>query len=128
VDVISVITSVVPALRKEKTEMPLYMTQFAYTSDAWAALVKKPQNREEVLRALIEKLGGRMVSFYYAFGEYDGMFVSEMPDETTVTAAILAAVSPGHVKAVKTTVLLTTEQTMEAMRKAGAQSYQAPER
>jgi len=106
--------------------MPLYMTQFAYTSEAWAALVKKPQNREEVLRALIEKLGGRMVSFYYAFGEYDGVFVSEMPDETTVTAAVLAAISPGHLKAVKTTVLLTTEQTMEAMRKAGAQKYHAP--
>ena len=108
--------------------MPLYMTQFAYTSDAWAALVKNPQNREEVLRALIEKLGGRLVTFYYAFGEYDGVFVSEMPDETTVTAAVLAAISPGHVKAVKTTVLLTTEQTMEAMRKAGTQSYQAPGR
>ncbi len=106
--------------------MPLYMTQFAYTSEAWAALAKKPQNREEVLRALIEKLGGRLVSFYYAFGEYDGVFISEMPDEATITAAILAAISPGHVKAVKTTVLLTTEQTMAAMSKAGTQSYQAP--
>src|SRR5260370_41211245 len=104
--------------------MPLYMTQFAYTSEAWAALVKNPQNREEVLRALIEKLGGRLVTFYYAFGEYDGVFVSEVPDETTVTAAILAAISPGHVKAVKTTVLLTTAQAMEAMRKAGTTSYQ----
>jgi uncharacterized protein with GYD domain len=128
VDVISVIASVVLARRKEKTEMPLYMTQFAYTSDAWTALVKDLQNRETVLRALIEKLGGRLVSFYYALGEYDGVFVSEMPDETTVTAAVLTAVSPGHVKAVKTTVLLSTEQTMEAMRKAGAQSYQAPGR
>lgn len=106
--------------------MPLYMTQFAYTPEAWAALVKNPQNRENVLRTLIEKLGGRMVSFYYCFGEYDGVFVSEMPDETTITAAILAAISPGHVKAVKTTLLLTTEQTMEAMRKAGQQVYQAP--
>ncbi len=106
--------------------MPLYMSQFAYTSDAWSALVKNPQNREDVLRALIEKLGGRLVSFYYCFGEYDGVFISEMPDETTVTAAILAAVSPGHVKAIKTTILLTTAQTMEAMRKAGAQTYQGP--
>jgi uncharacterized protein with GYD domain len=126
--VISVRASVVLTGRKEKTAMPLYMTQFAYTSDTWAALVKKPQNREEVLRALIEKLGGRLVSFYYAFGEYDGVFVSEMPDETAVTAAVLAAISPGHVKAVKTTVLMTTEQTMEAMRKAGTQKYQAPGR
>jgi uncharacterized protein with GYD domain len=106
--------------------MPLYMTQFAYTSDAWAALAKNPQNREEVLRALIEKLGGRLVCFYYAFGEYDGVFVWEAPDETTATAGILAAISPGHVKAIKTTVLLTTQQTIEAMRKAGAQAYQAP--
>ena len=108
--------------------MPHYLQQVAYSTEGWAALVKKPQNREEVLRALIEKLGGRLVSFYYAFGEYDGVFVSEMPDETTVTAAVLAAISPGHVKAVKTTVLLTTEQTMEAMHKAGAQKYQAPGR
>jgi uncharacterized protein with GYD domain len=106
--------------------MPHYMTQFAYTSDAWAALAKNPQNREEVLRALVEKLGGRLLAFYYAFGEYDGVFITEMPDETTVTAAVVAAISPGHVKAIKTTVLLTTEQTLEAMRKAGAQSYQAP--
>ena len=34
--------------------MPHYMTQFTYTSDAWAALAKNPQNREEVLRALVE--------------------------------------------------------------------------
>jgi uncharacterized protein with GYD domain len=106
--------------------MPHYMTQYAYTSDAWAALTKNPQNREEVFRALVEKLGGRLLSFYYAFGEYDGVFITEMPDETTVAAAVLASVSAGHVKAVKTTVLLTTERALEAMRKASTQSYQAP--
>jgi len=108
--------------------MPLYMTHFAYTPEAWAVLTKNPQNREEGLRTLIEKLGGRLVSFYYCFGEYDGVFVSEMPDETTATAAVLASVSPGHVKAVRTTVLLTTRQAMEAMRKAGGQTYEGPKR
>ena len=106
--------------------MPHYMTQFAYTSDAWASLAKNPQNREEVLRALVEKLGGRLLSFYYAFGEYDGVFITEMPDETTIAAAVLAAISPGHLKVIKTTVLLTTERALEAMRKASTQSYQAP--
>ena len=106
--------------------MPKYMTQFAYTSDAWVALAKNPQNREEVLRSLVEKLGGRCLAFYYAFGEYDGVIIAEMPDETTMVATLLATIAPGHVKAVKTTVLLTTEQTLEAMRKAGTQSYQAP--
>ena len=49
--------------------MPHYMTQFSYTTEAWAALAKDPQNREEVLRSLVEKLAGRLLAFYYAFGE-----------------------------------------------------------
>ena len=106
--------------------MPLYMTEVAYTPQAWAALTKKPENREEVFRGLLQKLGGRLVSFYNCFGEYDVVAIYEAPDETTAAAAILAAVSPGHVKATKTTTLMTTEQTMEAMRKAGAQTYRAP--
>jgi uncharacterized protein with GYD domain len=106
--------------------MPHYMTQYAYTSDAWAKLAKNPQNREEVFRALVEKLGGRLVAFYYTFGEYDGVLITEMPDETTITTALLATISAGHVKATKTTQLLTTEQTLKAMREAGTQSYPAP--
>src|SRR2546430_17329236 len=98
------------------------MTQFAYTPQAWAALTKKPENREEIFRGLVQKLGGRLVSFYNCFGEYDGVAIFEAPDETTAAAAALAAVSPGHLKAFKTTTLITTEQTMEAMRKAGAQT------
>src|SRR2546429_9678347 len=106
--------------------MPLYMSQFAYTPQAWAALTKKPENREEAFRALLEKLGGRLVGFYNSFGDYDGVIIYEAPDETTAAATVLAAISPGHVKAIKTTTLLRTEQTMEAMRKAGSQTYRAP--
>jgi len=102
------------------------MTQFAYTPQAWAALTKKPENREEIFRGLVQKLGGRLISFYNCFGDYDGVIVYEAPDETTAAATILAAVAPGHLKAIKTTTLMTTEQTMEAMRKAGMQTYRAP--
>jgi uncharacterized protein with GYD domain len=106
--------------------MPLYMTQVAYTPQAWAALTKKPENREEVFRGLVQKLGGRLVSFYHCFGEYDVVAIYEAPDETTAAATILAAISPGHLKASKTMTLMTTEQTMEAMRKAGTQTYRGP--
>lgn len=106
--------------------MPLYMTQAAYTPEAWATLTKKPENREEAIGGLLQKLGGRLVSFYNCFGDYDAVVIFEAPDETTAAATILAAISPGHVKAIKTTTLLTAEQGMEAMRKAGAQTYRAP--
>ena len=56
------------------------MTHVAYTPQAWAALTKKPENREEATRALAEKLGCRLVSYYCCFGEYDVVAIYEAPD------------------------------------------------
>ena len=106
--------------------MLLYMTQFAYTSEAWKALVKKPEDRGKVFGELIEKMGGSLVSMYYCMGEYDGMVIYEAPDETTAAATVLSAVSPGHLKTIKTTVLLSVEDTMKAMHKANAEAYPGP--
>ena len=106
--------------------MGIYMTQFSYTPEAWAALVRNPANRKEGLAALMQNVGGRLIELYYCFGDYDGVALFEAPDETTAVAGLLAVVAPGHLKAIKTTVLMTVPQAMEAMRKAGAQSYSAP--
>lgn len=106
--------------------MPLYMTQFAYTPEAWAALTREPQDRSAAVRALMEGMGSRLVAFYHSFGEYDGVIIFESPDESTAAAGVLAAISPGHIKAIKTTTLLSVEDTMEAMRKAGEMTYRGP--
>ena len=107
--------------------MPRYMSQFAYTADAWEALTKNPEDRREDTRALLQGLGGQLIEMYYHFGEYDGTLIFEAPDDTTATAGVLAAVSAGHLRAIKTTRLMTVEEAMGAMRKAGGQSYEAPE-
>ena len=106
--------------------MPLYMTQFSYTSEAWAALAKNPADRSIALKALIEKFGGRLISFYYIFGDYDGFLIYEIPDNTTAMAAVLAGIAPGHLKSTKTTVLFSPEQGMEALKKAGTVAFPAP--
>jgi uncharacterized protein with GYD domain len=106
--------------------MTLFMSQFAYTPEAWAALTRNPEDRSAAVRGLMESMGGRMVAFYHSFGRYDGVIISEFPDETTAASAILAAVSPGHVKAIETTTLLSVEDAMEAMRRAGGVTYGRP--
>ena len=108
--------------------MPLYMTQFSYTAEAWAALAKKPENRIEVFSALCREMGARLAAAYFSFGEYDGFVIVEAPNEVTATATLIAAISPGHLKATRTTVLLTPEQAVEAMRKAGGVAYRGPSR
>ena len=106
--------------------MPLYMTQVAYTSEAWAALTRNPEDRSEVFGSLAESMGGRLLSFYNSFGEYDVLVIYEAPDESTAAAIVLAAISPGHLSRVETTVLLSAEEGVEAMRKAGGATYRAP--
>jgi uncharacterized protein with GYD domain len=106
--------------------MALYLVQFAYTAEALATMAKNPQDRSVPSRELIEKLGGRMIGFYFCFGEYDGIALYEATDDTTATAISMAAISPGHLKASHTTKLFTVEETMEAMRKAGGLTFQGP--
>jgi uncharacterized protein with GYD domain len=106
--------------------MPLYMVQFAYTAEAWAALAKQPQSRAQGVGDLARKLGGRLVDLYYCFGEYDGVVLLEMPDDSTATAFVIAAVGPGHIKSSRTTRLMTVDETTEAMKKAGQASYAPP--
>src|SRR6266849_2425291 len=108
--------------------MALYMVQAAYTAEAMATMAKNPQDRSVPVRELVQKLGGRLISLYFCFGEYDVVVLVELPDDTAATAVAMAAVSPGHLKAYKTTKLFTIEETMEAMRKAGSLSFQGPSR
>jgi uncharacterized protein with GYD domain len=106
--------------------MAFYMIQGAYTAEALATMAKNPQDRSVPVRELVQKLGGRMISLYFCFGEYDVVVLVELPDDTAATAVALAAVSPGHLKAYKTTKLFTVEETMEAMRKAGSLAFPGP--
>jgi uncharacterized protein with GYD domain len=106
--------------------MALYMIQAAYTAEAWATMTKSPQDRRIPIRETAQKLGGRLIDVYYCFGEYDAFVLVELPDDNAALATAMAAVTPGHLKAIKTTKLFSVEETMEAMRKAGSLAFQGP--
>jgi uncharacterized protein with GYD domain len=108
--------------------MALYMAQFAYTPEAWTAFTKHPEDRTKAVQALAQKLGCRFEALYYSLGEYDGFVILEAPDETTVTAFVLAAIAPGHLRATKTTVLMRPGAIVDAMKKAGGMAYKGPKK
>jgi uncharacterized protein with GYD domain len=106
--------------------MPTYMIQAAYTTDAWARLVQRPEDRPEILKPVLEKLGGRLVAWYYCFGQYDVMVLVEMPDNVSA-AAISMAVSAGKaIRAVATTPLMTADEGFDAMLLAQGAGYRPP--
>jgi len=88
-------------------------------------LVEKPQNRIEAVRPAIEKLGGRIESAWFAFGDYDAVLVIQMPTNVDASAIAMAFAGGGACKAVKTTPLLTPEEAVEAMKKAAGAGYRA---
>ena len=106
--------------------MPHYLVQTAYTPEACAAMVKSPQDRLEPVRQVVERLGGKLLSMYMAFGEYDVVGVAEMPDNASAAAFSLAISAGGAVKAIRTTPLMTTQEGVEAFRKAGQAGYRPP--
>ena len=106
--------------------MARYMIQASYTKEAAAALVKKPEDRSLAVRPLLEKLGGRLLDFYFSLGDYDVVLIAELPNDTAALAAGLAAVTPGHLSKIKTTVLLTPEETVTAMKQAAVTTLRPP--
>ena len=103
--------------------MPLYMTQCSYTPAGLEGLVERPEARREYLSKVVEGLGGRLVAFYFAFGEYDAVGIVEMPDHVKEAALVLGNVASGHLAAVKTTPLITVEEAVAAMEIVGTMPH-----
>lgn len=106
--------------------MALYMYQVSYTSEAWATLVKKPQDRAKAIQPMARKLKGRIRDFYFTFGDYDLIVIAEFPDNETAAAFSLAASAGGALKSIKTTPLMTVPKGMTAMRRAKQARYTPP--
>ena len=95
-----------------------YLIQISYTPEAVATLVANPQNREEMARSLIEKLGGKLKGFWVSFGEYDLVEIATLPDNVSAEALTMVLLAGGAVKMVRTTPLMSVNEGMEAMEKA----------
>ena len=106
--------------------MPLYLSRFSYTPETWARLIANPEDRREAARTYIESVGGTLHGFWYAFGTHDGYNLWEAPDNVSMAAVALAISGGGALSSLETTVLLSVEETMDALEKAAEVGYRAP--
>ncbi len=106
--------------------MTMYLTRFSYTPESWGRLTRSPEDRRDVARAAIESVGGKLHGFWYAFGEYDGYTLWEAPDNISMAAVAIALGGGGALSKSETTVLLTVEETLDALGRAGSVGYRRP--
>ena len=106
--------------------MAHYLFQASYTSDAMAALCKKPRNRENAIRGVVEELGGKLEGAWMSFGDYDIVALVKMPNNVGAVAMSMAVAAGGALKVAKTTPLLKFSDGVSALKKAGRCGYRAP--
>lgn len=98
--------------------MMLFMTQATYTAQAWASLIKEPQDRRAAISDLIEKAGGELHDLWFSFGETDIVFIFEAEDALVAAAVSVAGNAAGHIKSIRTTQLMSVTESLELMRLA----------
>ena len=106
--------------------MPLYMSTFGYKPEVWAGLIKSPENRERRVREILEDAGCKLHGLWYAFGEADGFALIEAPDHARAAGLAIAITSSGAFRKFETTLVITQDELLEALKVAADVHYVAP--
>lgn len=77
--------------------MPTYIILAKWTQQGIQNVEHSP-DRLDAAKQLAESLDGKITEFYLTFGEYDGIIVSEFPDDETSAQFALRAASGGNIR------------------------------
>ena len=104
--------------------MPKYLVKANYVGDGVKGLLKEGgSSRRAVVEKLIKSAGGKLETFYYAFGETDLYVIVDLPDNASMAAVALMVAASGVIN-LNTTVLMTPEELDNAAKKTPV--YRAP--
>jgi len=76
--------------------MPTYVTLFRWTGKGIENVKDSPARLDKV-KAAAKAAGGQVKAFYMTMGRYDGLLLSEAPNDEAYAKMILGIGSSGHV-------------------------------
>ncbi|MGA3309828.1 MAG: GYD domain-containing protein [Xanthobacteraceae bacterium] len=82
--------------------MPLFITYVSYSHSGVKGMVDKPSDRSGVLKALVEKAGGKFIAMYFTTGSNDVVLVTEAADGSDAVAVGMAAAATGSISKLET--------------------------
>jgi uncharacterized protein with GYD domain len=108
----------------ESGPMTKYLFEAKYTADGMKGVMKEGgSKRREAADQVIKSAGGKLESFYYAFGDRDVLGIAEFPDHTSAAAAS-GTINASGTTTIKFTPLITVEEVDQATKKMT--QYRAP--
>jgi uncharacterized protein with GYD domain len=103
-----------------------YMVLFNLTGEAIKGFVAKPSDRSAVVQKLAESVGGSLESYYWMFGQYDGVTVVVLPDSHAAAAINFAATSSGAFTRFETHELIEASDLAAIAERTRGIAYQPP--
>ena len=78
--------------------MPKFLLEVTYTTEGARGLLKDGgSKRRAAAGAMVESLGGKMESFYYALGSTDVFVIADLPDAAAAASASITLSASGAV-------------------------------
>jgi uncharacterized protein with GYD domain len=106
--------------------MAKYVVLFNFTGETAKRFVAQPSDRAAVIRGLAESAGGSLESYYWMFGQYDGLVIFELPDSQTAAALSLAVTGSGAFTRFETHELIEADDLVQIAQRAKQIGYQPP--
>jgi len=98
--------------------MAKYLFQVSYTAQGAKGLLEGGGGkRRAAAEQAAKSVGGKIESFYFAFGDADAFVVADVPDHASASAISLAVSASGGAHC-KTIVLMTPEEVDQAAKKS----------
>ena len=100
--------------------MSTYVLRGRYSSDALKGMISSPEDREAAIAKVVEKAGGKLLSYYLTFGDDSyWLVIIDCPNNEVALSIAAVAAAGGSVTDTKTTVAMTTKEAMSAFKAAG---------
>ena len=82
--------------------MPLFITYASYSTAGAKGLIDNPSDRGTVIKALVEKAGGKFIALYFTTGANDIVLLSDVPDGSDAVALGMAVAATGSISRIET--------------------------
>ena len=98
--------------------MPKYAYLGGYKQESWASMIADPGERQAAVQKAAERVGAKVESLYWTFGEDDFLLIAEAPDDAAAAAIAVGVASTGALRGIRTVKLITAGEMQGILTKA----------
>ncbi len=106
--------------------MTKYLVLFTFKGETLKAFMRKPSDRAAVVGEAAQSVGGRLESYYWMLGQYDGLAILDLPDSAAAARLAMTVSSTGAFTHLETHELFPSDQVLQLLQGAKGVEYAAP--